>query len=379
MDRKSLDVPKVLLDPLYEAATRPEMWKTFLQRASEILRADTAAIIYHDPSSARTGVKADLGFTDELRHDLQRLIRFSPWLHEIQKHQKAGSYSGSPEDVLSMDSFRKTEFYKDIFRKHKIEWAGAAFIFGTNGSLRGLTVSRMQQKSPFSEEDKRLLKLLLPHLARVFKVHRTVRSLHERNTAGQRALDLIGAACITLGANRRVLSMNRRAQAILSRGEALRVKDGRLIAAVASDQHALDACIMRVCQAAELSTDSGPCAVALRSRQGGPLYVSVLPYHSTAPFEELEDTPAALVFITTPEEQGEGEHRLWHAMFGLTPAECRVAEMMKQGAEVSEISEVLKIRINTVRYYQKSIYRKTGVPGQGLLMRLLTRLPSSDT
>jgi DNA-binding CsgD family transcriptional regulator len=51
--------------------------------------------------------------------------------------------------------------------------------------------------------------------------------------------------------------------------------------------------------------------------------------------------------------------------------------MMKQGMEVAEISETIKIKVDTVRYYQKSVYRKTGVPGQGQLMRLLTRLPSS--
>jgi DNA-binding CsgD family transcriptional regulator len=51
--------------------------------------------------------------------------------------------------------------------------------------------------------------------------------------------------------------------------------------------------------------------------------------------------------------------------------------MMKQGMEVAEISEAIRIKVDTVRYYQKCIYRKSGVRGQGQLMRLLTRLPSS--
>ncbi len=379
VDRKISEVPEVLLDPLYEAATRPELWKTFLQRASEILRADTAAIIFHDPSSARTGIKADLGFTQELRSDITRLIKFSPWMREILKYQKVGWYSGSPEDVLSMEAFRKTEFYNDLFRKHNLESMCVSLVFSPKGSFKSFAVSRQDRRASFNEADKQLMKLLVPHLARVFRVHRTVASLRQRNAAGQHALDLIGAACITLGGNTRVMSMNRRAEALISKGEVLRLKDGRLKAALTADQHVLDACILQVCRDGS-SPGASPCAVSLHSRQGSLLYISILPYHANEPYlEELEDTPAALVFITTPEEQGEGEHRLWLAMFGLTPAECRVAEMMKQGSEVSEISEALKIRINTVRYYQKSIYRKTGVPGQGSLMRLLTRLPSSDT
>lgn len=85
-----------------------------------------------------------------------------------------------------------------------------------------------------------------------------------------------------------------------------------------------------------------------------------------------------MVFLTPPEEQVQGEYRLWQAIFGLSPAECRVAEMMKRGSEVPEISEVLKIKVDTVRYYQKSIYRKTHVRGQVQLMRLLLRLPSGN-
>ena len=85
-----------------------------------------------------------------------------------------------------------------------------------------------------------------------------------------------------------------------------------------------------------------------------------------------------MLFMTTPEEQGRGEHRLWQTMFGLSPAECRVAEMMKQGMEVTEISEMIRIKVDTVRYYHKCIYRKTNVRGQGQMIRLLTRLPSSS-
>ena len=121
---------------------------------------------------------------------------------------------------------------------------------------------------------------------------------------------------------------------------------------------------------------SGEGAVVLHSEEGRTLYVSVLPYCSE--WAILDGWPAAVLFITTPEEQGQGEHRLWQMMFGLSPAECRVAEMMKQGMEVAEISEAIRIKVDTVRYYQKCIYRKMDVKGQGSMMRLLTRLPSTS-
>jgi DNA-binding CsgD family transcriptional regulator/PAS domain-containing protein len=369
-------ITKALLDPLYEAATQPEMCEVFLRKASEVFHANHAAFIVYDPKTGAAAVRAALGCTDEMRRDAEELIGGDLWTAEILKYRETGSYSGSPEDTLPLEKFRSTRFYKDFFCKHSIEWAGAAVVFGPEGTIPSLAVTRSPSEPPFSANDKELLHQLLPHLGRVFKVHRAIAALRIKNAAGQSALDLIGAACVTLDRAGRLLSMNQRAEALIASGGALRVKDGHLMTALTLEQNALDLCIVPACACGDgRSANPGAGAVVLHSRQGAPLYVSVLPYHSG--WALLEDCPAALVFITTPDEQGRGEHRLWHSMFALSPAECRVAEMMMHGMEVAEISEAIRIKVDTVRYYQKCVYRKTGVRGQGQLMRLLTRLPSS--
>jgi DNA-binding CsgD family transcriptional regulator/PAS domain-containing protein len=365
-----------LLDPLYDAAAQPEMWKVFLQKASEVLRADKAAILVLTPGHQRTDIHADIGFSKEMRRDMEELSACNPWLAEMEKHRSVGWYAGCAEDELSMESFRKSKFYLEVYRKHNVEWNAAAMIFMPGGMTPGLTMSRSRTEQPFSTRDRDLLKQLVPHLRRAFKLHGTMTALRQGNAAGQRALDLIGAACISLDAHGRVLSMNRRAAALIADATALRIKSHRLLAGVAVEQNLLDACVQPACACgAGNSIDPGAGAVVLHSDRGTPLYLSALPYHSSRAF--LENNPAALLFLTTSEEQGRGEHRIWQSMFGLSPAECRVAEMMKRGMDVVEISEMIKIKADTVRYYQKCVYRKTAVRGQGQLIRLLTRLPSS--
>jgi DNA-binding CsgD family transcriptional regulator len=367
---------RALLDPLYDAATQPELCDVFLKKATEVLRSDTAAFVVYAPTNGEAAVRVDRGYSEEMRQDCERLIRISPWAAEIEKFSGAGTYSGSPEDVLSPEAFRKSAFYNDFFRKHNIEWANASIVFGPGGSQPGLVVTRSRTGEAYSKEDKELMRQLLPHLGRVFKVYRAVTALRLKNAAGHYALDLIGAACIVLDSKGRALSLNRRAEALVAHGGVLRLKHNRLATAVAAEQNELDACIVPACACGDgKSVDPGTGAVVLHSTRGEPLFVSILPYHSGVSL--LEDRPAALVFITTPDEQGTGEHRLWQSMFGLSPAECRVAEMMKQGMDAAEISEAIRIKLDTVRYYQKCVYRKTGVRGQGQLMRLLTRLPSS--
>ncbi|PSH03147.1 MAG: hypothetical protein CXZ00_13715 [Acidobacteria bacterium] len=366
-----------LLDPLYDAATDPELWGLFLQKASEVLRARTAGIIVHDPENARTGVNVDLGLTEEMRRDIEQLAGGNPWIQEIQKHKAEGWYSGAVEDILPMEMYRKSEFYNEFHRKYKIEWAAATTVFFPNGLMPSFVVSRPKSDRPFSVADKELLKQLVPHLKRVFKVHREVTALRERDSAGQYALDLLGAACVTLDGAGRVLAMNRRAETMIAERGTLRIMGKRLFAASSTAQNELAACVFAACACGEgRSKSPGAGAVVLRSPQGSPLYVSVLPYRSDRPV--LDGRPAALLFITADDAQGAGEHRSWHAMFGFSPAECRVAEMMKQGLEVAEISDAMRIKAATVRYYQKSIYRKTGMRGQAQLMRLLSRLPASS-
>jgi DNA-binding CsgD family transcriptional regulator/PAS domain-containing protein len=370
------ELTNALLDPLYNAATEPKQWPEFLKIASEKLRADKAVILLHAPKNERTSVCAEMGLEAESCRALERLNKISPWMGEIQKHQAEGWYSGSPEDVLPLEQFRKSKFYHELFLKHGIEWAAASVVHCSDGWMPNFTVFRSASGEPFNASEKNLLRQLAPHLRRVFSIYRALGALREQNAAGQYALDLSGAACITLDPLGRVLQFNRRAAALIGDESFVRIKEGRLLALVSGEQRALDTCLLKACACgAGKSEDPGEGALVLHSTQGTELYVSVLPYHSN--WSILAGRPSAMLFMTTPEEQGRGEHRLWQTMFGLSPAECRVAEMMKQGMEVTEISEMIRIKVDTVRYYQKCIYRKTNVRGQGQMIRLLTRLPSS--
>lgn len=365
-----------MLDPLYDAAVDPAAWHHFLEQASRMFDAEKAAMMVHVKGTAGTAVCAEVGFGEEMRRAAEALPGPSPWMAEIRKCEKQGWYCGTPEDVMPLAKFRRSRLYNEVLHRYDVEWPAAAVIFRPGEYLPVFVLGRSRSSRPFSVEDKLTLRQLVPHLNRVFKVQTAVNGLRERNAAGQHALDLMGAACLTLDPSGRVISMNRRAEALIQESNWLRLRDRRLLTVVSQQQKYLDECLLQACACGEGQVDDpGEGAVVLQSAQGRSLYVSALPYHGN--WLALEGRPSAVVFITPPEEQGQGEHRLWQTMFGLSPAECRVAEAMKQGLEVVEISDSMRIKMDTVRYYQKCLYRKTGVRGQGNLLRLLARLPSS--
>jgi len=59
------------------------------------------------------------------------------------------------------------------------------------------------------------------------------------------------------------------------------------------------------------------------------------------------------------------------ALYGLTPAECRVALLLGDGHAPRKIVNMVGVTDNTVRSQIKSIFSKTGVKRQGELIRLL--------
>ncbi len=62
-------------------------------------------------------------------------------------------------------------------------------------------------------------------------------------------------------------------------------------------------------------------------------------------------------------------------LFGLTPAECRVAMLLTDGHAPRQIGQLLGVSRNTLKSQLASIYSKTGTSRQSQVVRLISRLP----
>ena len=66
---------------------------------------------------------------------------------------------------------------------------------------------------------------------------------------------------------------------------------------------------------------------------------------------------------------------LLYAVFGLTPAECRIATLLAEGLSLKQIAQAQGTQPETVRKQLQSIYQKTSTNRQPELIRLLLHLP----
>ena len=110
-----------------------------------------------------------------------------------------------------------------------------------------------------------------------------------------------------------------------------------------------------------------------------PLSVLVAPLGHKASVDGLDlgrTRPAAVVFVSDPEVRQETPAALLQRLYGLTPAEARLAEAMAGGGPLKAAAERLGIGRETARSQLKQVYAKTGTHRQAELVRLLLTGPA---
>ena len=92
-----------------------------------------------------------------------------------------------------------------------------------------------------------------------------------------------------------------------------------------------------------------------------------------AEWSEGKQCPSVVIFISDPEKKSRAPQEIVKTLFDLTPAEAQLAMLLANGLTVDETSEELCISRNTARVHLRSIFSKTGVTRQTMLVRLILR------
>ena len=83
------------------------------------------------------------------------------------------------------------------------------------------------------------------------------------------------------------------------------------------------------------------------------------------------------MFISDPDLQEPASGQILGDLFGLTPAEARLAILLARGLNLAEVSTAQNISQHTARAQLKSIFAKTGVSRQAELVRLVLKSVAS--
>jgi DNA-binding CsgD family transcriptional regulator len=172
-------------------------------------------------------------------------------------------------------------------------------------------------------------------------------------------------------ADGRLRQANPTGQALLCGAGPLRLSAGRLTAAAPDIARRLEGLIRQATSDDPAARASG--SLALRSpSHHAPLSVSVIPT-SRQTHSMFDPSRSAIVCVTDPEARLSLSELTLRDLYGLTPAETRVAIALFEGDDPPAAAERLKLSVATVRTHLAHIFDKTEAHSQAELSRVLMR------
>lgn len=280
-----------------------------------------------------------------------------------------GSHVLMDDEVLPRHIFERSDYYqwmdeigadRILIGVHRDEPDGAVHF--------PCYVKRGAEVTPAHLADARAI---LPHLAQALELSRKMAQLKAMCGRSLGALDSAHFGCILINQNRKVEWMNQYAEAILSRGDALLVRQNELIAAQQGQRQALrehiDAAL-----GLNLGHVTTPKAIHRLNKDEG--YLDLL-VSALSPFGHpiLEGRTGALIMLADPDYLEEGISGRLESLYGLSPAEAEVTQWLLSGSSVDEIARIFGKSEHTVRYQLKNVMKKCNVSSQAQLVGLIHR------
>lgn len=358
------------IDTIYSAVQDPTLWNTALARVASALKGESIALFATTPDLSAPNIVALANVTPEVwKNFADYYAGINPLMARV-KQVYPGSETVFSQALITDSDLEHTEFYADFYRPNRMHHT-VGMLLNAGDIAAAFTCQRPRSAGPFGADADVVCQTLKPHLLRAFQLHRQMGILQASTLGLNAALAAHGHAVLGLDTSLEIVLCNNSAGMILAKGDSIRVVNNRLRCRDAQDEQALQQILTG---AVNLGTSGTGGAVTVRGANCPSLAVAVSPFRFSVP--GYSSPIAALVFLADPSAVPRTRAEIMRAVYGLTPAEARIADRLLVGLDVSEISEQLAVSPDTVRYHLKQIFAKTGTRRQAELVRRMLALPA---
>ena len=276
---------------------------------------------------------------------------------------------------------RAMPFYDRDANPYFAEWARPqgiidAVVVGLERSRAGvanLSLGRHEDAGPVTDADIDSLRVLAPHLRRAVAISRVLDLRIVEASTFAATLDKLGPAILIVDAESRCLHANDAAKAMLDAKDPVALKDGELALPRRAGTLALQQAVR---DAATPFTGAGARAAGIPSTRldGSPVVLHVMPLHRPALSGPVGPRAVAAVFVSPSALPPQMPADALSLLYGLTPAETRIFEMLAGGMTQGEIASALGLATSTVKTHLLRVFEKTGCKRQAELTMLATSL-----
>jgi DNA-binding CsgD family transcriptional regulator/PAS domain-containing protein len=359
-----------LIAATYDAAFEPSGWQTLLERFAAATRSSHATLLRQDVGG-RSGLLSEVLGVDP---HYQRLYEdhyasVNPWMQRSELLEPGRVCTG--ESLCDANVFKRTEFANDYLRPQDAFHMLGVTLVKSEGRYAMLSALRSARGGPYPAADVALLDALVPHLQRAAQLEERLAAIHAERDASTSALDALPVGVILLGARGEVMAVNRRAREIVDAGDGIGLTRDGVVAARPAETARLRQKIGEAQQTARgVGVGAGGLLLLPRPSLLRPLQVLVAPLRAGRVVLGCDAACVAL-FVADPEHRPIASGSVLATLYGLTPAESRLASHLAAGRTIEEASAELGIALGTARTHLKHVLAKTGARRQSELVGLV--------
>jgi DNA-binding CsgD family transcriptional regulator len=277
-----------------------------------------------------------------------------------------------------LETHESSAFVQEWVRPQRFYTVAFANVL-CEGGMAGVLGALRRERRFYSDDELDVLRALLPHLRNALRVQQHIApSLRDSvsnpsSDAPAEALDALAHGVLIVDADARIVFANRAATTQLAHATGLRSERDTLTASTPAATQQLRALVAR---AAHPVTRTGGAMLIGRPPPDEPLQVLISPLgaHRSADLGHGARPHAAMLIVIDPKSSRRGVETRLVALFGLTPAEARVACEVGKGLNPKDVAEALQVLPSTVRTHLHHVFAKTATRRQAELMRLIAQL-----
>lgn len=365
----SLDDYDRLLGALYQGSLESPPWQGALQLLRDQLKSAHVTLMLRPPSPESTGVMINTGAVTQ-----QGVDSYETHFFALDPFVRLSEGQVVTAEELIGKQWLQSTVYQEYLKPLDVRHLLGADIYTKDGIECRLRITRGHDAAPFSEADKGLVKRLLPHLKRSIQIHAQLDFLECERALFAGAVNRLLLGMVSFDQNGAIIETNPEARRILGEKDGIWLAGNNLCLDNSQESRDLQRLLRQALSGASIN-DEGPGMVEAMAvtRPSGRAKLGVLVKAvPMGQFSESKQRPAVVVFLRDPESNAaQPSQELVRRLFGLTRMEAQLALLLTEGLTLDEAAEKMNVRRNTARTHLRSIFCKTGVTRQTMLVRLL--------
>jgi len=367
-----------------ELPTSFESWESLLGRLRQVERGTVSMLVSYDLPHRHGHIHAADGISSSYRRSYDELYAaHDPWAARVRDLALPGTVWKGDQILSNMERI-KSRYYNEWLKPQGIAHVIRGVLHREHEEILFVDVGRRSDAGGYHQKDVDTFRSLLPKLQRGANLRLVIDGLRRRSEAALRALDMIPIGMLVIGLEDHPVIVNRYARDLLSN---LRSTSENLLSRFQLQSDKAD-CLPEttrkrsVHQRAPISRTTAmdmthPISIP---RPDGLRPLSAVVVHlSMATDNCAEDGLSHLVLISDPDHGIALNRERLQRIYGLTPAEARLAALLVEGKRLRTAAADLEISFETARTHLKRIFSKTNSESQADLVRLLLNLANQIT